>query len=131
MRKAPHRETSSAVRRVQQVVRVQGVAVVTGKGGLCALLAAKGCARAEREEQVQVTAAVPFVTGSWGGGQGGHGRGVGGRPRGAWHPRTRDSTEQAGGGESRKGCEAGRSGPPPSVYISRQGCPVVPGGLMR
>lgn len=66
MRKAPHRETSSAVRRVQQVVRVQGVAVVTGKGGLCALPAAKGCARAEREEQVQVTAAGPFVTGSSG-----------------------------------------------------------------
>lgn len=30
---------------------MQGVAVVTGKGGLCALPAAKGCARAEREEQ--------------------------------------------------------------------------------
>lgn len=46
---------------------MQGVAIVTGKGGLCALPAAKGCARAEREEQVQVTAAVPSVTGFLGG----------------------------------------------------------------
>lgn len=57
---------------------MQGVTVVTGKGGLCAQLAAKGCVRAEWEERVQMTAAVPFVTDSSGREErGGHGKAPG------------------------------------------------------